>query len=52
MLEKYAAEIDSYVSSIVKEREDAVMPSRDQFIRLHTSPALTRKVPCIQKIND
>lgn len=52
MLEKYAAEIDSYVSSIVKEREDAVMPSRDQFIRLLSSPAVTRKVPGIPKRMD
>lgn len=47
MLEKYAAEIDQYVSSIVKEREDAVVPTRDQFTRLLASPSATRKVPGI-----
>ena len=47
MLEKYAAEIEQYVSSIVKERDDAVMPTRDQFTRLLASPAAARKVPGI-----
>lgn len=52
MLEKYAAEIEKYVSSVVKEREDAVMPTRDQFTRLLSSPSVARKVPGIPKRMD
>lgn len=47
MLDKYVKEIDKYVSSVAKERKDAVVPTREQFTRLLSSPAATRKVPGI-----
>ena len=47
MLEKYASDINEYMSSVVKEREDALKPTREQFTRLLSSPAVTRKIPGI-----
>ena len=52
MFEKYAAEIEKIIPAVVKEREDAVMPSREQFTRLLASPAATRKVPGISEKMD
>ena len=47
MLDKNVKEIIQMLSSVVKAGNDAVMPSRQQFTRLLSSPAATRKVPGI-----
>ena len=53
MLKKYADEIEKYLAEVVRERDDAVMPTRSQFTRLLTSPASTRKVPGIpERMNE
>ena len=52
MLSKYASEIESLFSSFGKEREDAVAPTREQFIRLLAFPSAARRVPGIPKIMD
>ena len=47
MLSKYASQIETFIDQAAKERDDAVMPSREQFTRLLASPSGTRKVPGI-----
>ena len=47
MLSRYASQIEGFIDLIAKEREDAVMPSREQFTRLLAAPSGTRKVPGI-----
>lgn len=53
MLKKYADEIEKYIAETVRERDDAVSPTRRQFTRLLASPASTRKVPGIpERMNE
>ena len=47
MLKKYAEEIEQFMPSVVRGREDSVMPTRSQFTRLLSSPAAARRVPGI-----
>ena len=47
MLSKYASQIEPFIDSTAKERDDAVMPTRAQFTRLLAFPSGTRKVPGI-----
>lgn len=47
MLSRYASQIDKFIDTAAKEREDAVMPTRAQFTRLLASPSGTRRVPGI-----
>ena len=53
MLKKYAEEIEQFMPIVVREREDAVMPTRSQFTRLLSSPAAARRVPGIpERMNE
>lgn len=52
MFTKYAKEIEKIIPAVVKKNKDAVMPTREQFTRLLSSPAATRKVPGISERMD
>ena len=53
MLKKYAEEIEQFMPSVVRGREDSVMPTRSQFTRLLSSPAAARRVPGIpERMNE